>query len=243
MTRLTRILVSLAALALVSASVASAYVLLNPARRWFPADLPRVVHVDNRGIASIADADHGLSAALGAITVWNTTSLIVSGVAENVQTYTIGDGRSDVVFGDPFSICTGGCLAATYIASYDSSQKEYCDGLGVVRYTDADVAFNVLGHDFTSTGQTTCSNEYYVETVMSHEIGHVIGLAHSQQTTALMYPFVTACDNKPIAADDLAGRDALYDCSAWCDGSGALCNSDSDCCSNKCRGTPKKCKG
>ena len=46
-------LLSFVVAALVLSSAASAYVLLSPARRWFPSNTPRVVTVDNRGLTSV----------------------------------------------------------------------------------------------------------------------------------------------------------------------------------------------
>jgi hypothetical protein len=240
MSKQIRILVS--ALALVAPSIASAYGVYNPARRWFPAEMPRTVHVDDRGIDSITDADNGVAAALAAVNAWNAPGLsIVSSVADT-SAFGLGDGRSDVIFDDPNDICTGSCLAATYIGFYDSAEKSCCDGLTVVPYTDSDVVFN-LAYSWTSvTEPDGCSGEFYIEGVMTHEIGHLIGLAHSNQSGAIMYPSVSACVNKAIAADDVAGRAALYDCSSFgeCLCVGSSCSSDSQCCSQKCRG--KKCR-
>uniref|UniRef100_A0A7N0UDZ4 Peptidase metallopeptidase domain-containing protein n=1 Tax=Kalanchoe fedtschenkoi TaxID=63787 RepID=A0A7N0UDZ4_KALFE len=49
-----------------------------------------------------------------------------------------------------------------------------------------------------------------VVTVARHEIGHLLGLAHSPVRDALMYPSVGAGEVKEIGEDDVAGVTALY---------------------------------
>ena len=76
---------------------------------------------------------------------------------------------------------------------------------------------------------------------MTHEVGHVIGLAHSGTSSALMYPSVAYCDDKAIATDDTNGRNALYNCTlnegggGGCFPAGQACTSNSQCCSNSCK--------
>ena len=50
-------------------TAAFGYALLSPARRWFNADTPKQVNVDNRGVASVTggDPDHGVTASVNAI--------------------------------------------------------------------------------------------------------------------------------------------------------------------------------
>ena len=47
---------------------------------------------------------------------------------------------------------------------------------------------------------------------MAHEVGHVIGIGHSNVSGATMYPSVSACNtgNRTLASDDFAARDNLY---------------------------------
>ena len=79
---------------------------------------------------------------------------------------------------------------------------------------------------------------------------HVIGLGHSSTSSALMAPTVSYCNNKPLASDDFNGRNALYNCTlnegggGGCFSVGASCSSNSQCCSNSCKGKPgaKTCR-
>jgi len=51
-----------------------------------------------------------------------------------------------------------------------------------------------------------------LETVAVHEVGHMMGLEQVEDFAALMFCAVGFCEDKVPVADDLAGRDARYDC-------------------------------
>ncbi len=238
----TVVLGALLAVAIAVSSASYAYVLLSPARRWFNADTPRMVNVDNRGIASVTggDPDHGVTAAVNAVTAWNSGGVNVTASRSGNVAYVLGDGISDVIFSDPLHICTGSCLAATTTGYYNTGATGTCGGLNVVKITDSDVAFN-LNYNYATVAQGSCSSEIYLESVLTHEVGHVIGLAHSNQSAALMYATVSYCNNKKIASDDTAGRNALYNCTltegggGGCKASGQSCAAGTDCCSGTCK--------
>lgn len=219
------------------------YVLLNPARRWFNSDTPRQVNVDSRGVASVTggDPDRGVTASVNAVRSWNSGGVTVTASSSRTVAYSQGDGISDIVFGDPLHICSGTCLAATLTGYYSTSTTGTCGGLTVDKITDADVAFN-LSYNYTTPAQGSCSNEIYLDSVVAHEVGHVIGLAHSNSSSALMYPSVSYCSDKQVAGDDVNGRNALYNCTlvegggGGCDPAGSACVSNSECCSNSCKG-------
>ena len=225
-------------------TAAFGYALLSPARRWFSADTPKQVNVDNRGVASVTggDPDHGVTASVNAIKTWNSGGVNVTASSSATVAYRQGDGISDVIFGDPLRICTGTCLAATLTGYYSTSITGTCGGLTVDKVTDADVAFN-LSYDYTTPAQGSCSSEIYLDSVVAHEVGHVIGLAHSGTSSALMYPTVNYCSDKQVATDDINGRNALYNCTlveggggGGCKSAGSICTVSTDCCSNNCKG-------
>jgi matrixin len=223
-------------------TAASAYVLLSPPRRWFST--PKAVRVDNRGIASVTDSSNGVSASVSAVNAWNSQGAgqIVNASAASV-TYVLGDSNSDVIFADPRNICKGSCLAATTTGYYDTGTTGTCGGLNVVAITDADVAFN-LAYNYTTPAEPDgCSSEIYLDSVVSHEIGHLIGLAHSNTASALMYPSVAYCDDKAIASDDRSGAQALYACTLQTGGGGG-CDNDGTCESGEnCNNCAADCSG
>ncbi|XP_056139446.1 collagenase 3 [Lampris incognitus] len=54
------------------------------------------------------------------------------------------------------------------------------------------------------------STSYNLFLVASHEFGHALGLAHSSDPGALMYPIYSYARGYPLAEDDIEGIQALY---------------------------------
>jgi hypothetical protein len=194
---------SVTVLGCVFAGSLSAYVLLSPRRTW---DSPPNVIVDNRGQASISDGDLGRTRTRNAILAWNSagSGTRLSATVGSIASYTLGDGRPMLNFRDPIGACTGSCLAATFTGYYQSR------GNGTYRITDADIVTNTA-YAWASLGEA-CSTEMYIEGVMTHEVGHLLGLGHSNVAGATMYPTVSYCNNGPasLAADDNSAINDLY---------------------------------
>jgi hypothetical protein len=203
----SRILVGFALGALVVSS-ASAYVLLSPNRTWDSA--PRII-VDSRGQSTITDADRGVAATVAAITAnaaWNGAGAgtMLTAVPGSMSGWRLGDGVPMLNFTDPQRACKGTCLAATFIGYYNQRTD------GTYRIYDADIVTNTR-YSWTSTAETDgCSGEFYIEGVMVHEVGHLLGLDHSNVSGSTMYPSVSSCNNGPasIENDDRAAINALY---------------------------------
>jgi hypothetical protein len=181
-----------------TAQPAMAYVLLSPRRRW--STTPISVRTYNVGNSSITDGDGGVTAVVGAIRVWgiisssSTSSAAVRGSAPaTIMLNTNGGG-----------LCTGGCLAAT-LTGYYTSQA------GDDRIYDADVYTNTA-QPLYSSREAGCSGEYDIDGIMAHEVGHVIGIGHSNVSGATMYPSVSACNtaNRTLATDDVNAKNDLY---------------------------------
>lgn len=227
-----------------------AFVLLSPERTWDSA--PTII-VDNRGLSSINDGDGGTSATVSAITsnqAWNGAGAgtVVNARSGSMAGYTLGDGIPMLNFADPINACKGNCLAATFTGFFSDR------GDGTVRIDDADIVTNTR-FAWTSEGEDPggagCSSEFYIEGVQVHEVGHVLGLGHTDVSGATMFPSVSSCNNGPatIEADDEDGINALYGGGGGgpgggtCSDPGAPCKKDADCCSGTCngRGSSKTC--
>lgn len=191
-------------LACLFAGSLSAYVLLSPRRTW---DSPPSVIVDSRGIPSIEEADRGVARVRSAILTWNSagSGTRLSATTGSVSAFSPGDGRVMLNFRDPLAICTGNCLAATLTGYYQRRSN------GTYRIYDADIVTNSTGFNWASAGEP-CSGEIYVEGVMVHEVGHMLGLGHSNVSGATMFPTVSNCNNGPasLAADDTNAINDLY---------------------------------
>lgn len=218
-----RTLVLAAALMLLS-TAASAFVLLSPARTW---DNPPTYIVDNRGLTGVNDGNGGEVATRNAIvssSAWNGSGAgtVVNATVGSVSGFSLGDGVPMLNFRDPQGACTGGCLAATFTGFFSNR------GDGTVRIDDADIVTNT-SHSWTSQsedpGGSGCSNEFYIEGVMVHEVGHGLGLGHTSVSGATMFPSVSACNNSPAttAADDDNAIVALYGGGGGGGGGGAPC--------------------
>jgi predicted Zn-dependent protease len=75
------------------------------------------------------------------------------------------------------------------------------------RAIDSDVVFNTRFRWNSYRGNLR-SDVYDIRRVAIHEFGHVLGLAHSARSTAIMQPYITNRDR--LGADDIAGAQRLY---------------------------------
>ncbi|MEM7051992.1 MAG: matrixin family metalloprotease [Acidobacteriota bacterium] len=241
----SRLIIAVALVSLVVATAASAYVLLSPRRSW--SSTPNYI-VDNRGLSSVNDGNGGTTRTRNAIVssaAWNGAGAgtVINATIGSVASFSLGDNVPMLNFRDPIGACTGTCLAANFTGFFTG---------GTIN--DADIVTNTA-YSWTSQGEdpggSGCSGEFYIEGVMVHEIGHGLGIAHTNVSGATMFPSVSACNNGPAttAADDNAAINDLYgggggggpnsclgNCGGqapggcWCD---RFCAFFGDCCSDK----------
>jgi len=184
---------------LLVASSAQAYVLLSPKRTW--ASTPVTVEVNNTGNSTINDGSGGANRTASAIGAWSNARGQVVGA-----TATRGDGVPTIMLHDNGRVCTGSCLAATLTGYYHQN------GDGSYTIDDADVYTNQR-YSYVSEGEADgCSGEFYIEGIMVHEVGHVIGIGHSDVPGSTMYPSVGYCNNDPatLSNDDKSAESDLY---------------------------------
>jgi hypothetical protein len=150
-----------------------------------------------------SNADVSDSAATSAIQtgmdVWNTTggTPFRFNYAGRVNDTTTGfDGRNVMLF-RPDS--NGSAIATTYA---------WADSNGLA---DTDIVFWDGGFTFF-TGSSGCTGGAYIEDIVTHELGHSLGLLHSTFTDATMYPYYSSCsmDLRTLSSDDIAGAQSLY---------------------------------
>jgi len=183
---------------LVAATPLQAYTLLSPTRVW--KTTPVTVLVNNTGNSTINDSDHGVTAVVGAIRAWGIVSS-----SSTSSSAVRGQAPAIIMLNTNGKICTGSCLAATLTGYYHQEGGAYY-------IDDADIYTNQR-FNYTSSRETDgCSGEYDIDGIMVHEVGHVIGLGHSNVSGATMYPSVSSCNfnNRTLEADDIAGKNVLY---------------------------------
>ena len=205
-------------------AVAYTYTLLSPTRHW--ASIPVSVCVISPGHVSIDDSDGGITAVIQtlngnypklAATGWNVTSAgTVVNASQCSNRWALGDGIPTVAFNEMIKgTCSGSCLAATFTGYYGCNSP-LPDSHCIIQDADVETRRNKRdpsgGPYYSLYEPCTPGKEWNIEAIMVHEVGHVLGIGHSNVAGATMYPSVSSCNAAPavISSDDAAALNALY---------------------------------
>lgn len=139
------------------------------------------------------------------------------------------DGLNSICLNQDDPAFTPGVLAFTRVVTADTIGEQLAPGTPASAFVgqilDADILFRPNAADATfATPQALPAqpNAYDLESVLTHELGHFFGFAHSGVWSAMMYPFVpprgqfladrptAQSPDAPLADDDRTGVRVLY---------------------------------
>ena len=195
----------------------------SPPGRWFKADQNQPVRM------AIANADAALGAATSdsivdaAMAAWTnvpTASIILERGSSTSPARSVAGGTcngvSTVQFNDPFgeiAPLNNGCFGVLAVGGFcTTGGTGSFDGQTFARITEGDLT--------VADGLGACLGVTSFEEVVTHEVGHVIGMGHSSENSnepnptlanATMY-FLVHLDGRgaSLRSDDIAGVSALY---------------------------------
>jgi hypothetical protein len=163
-------------------SVVSGFSFLGPGR-WNEADDGMTIEylVDDGGEPALGLTET-VDAVEQAMTAWNdvTTASIDLAVGGTAAARIMAcDGISQIVFNDPFGDVPNpsGCSGILALGGFcgTSSVKTTVNGVQFIKITEANITMN---NGFSGCGFWTKAN---IAEVLTHEIGHTIGLGHSSE--------------------------------------------------------------
>lgn len=131
--------------------------------------------------------------------VWNN-------VATSRVKVSYGTTTTSTTYGNPTTVM---CL--TNFGTVTGADEDSVPGAAAITYNGHYAAGGVLLLN-ASSGQANISlyNRTLLLVILAHEIGHVIGLGHSQDPAALMYYNAGAKEHMTLAQDDIDGISYLY---------------------------------
>lgn len=198
--------------ALTTSTATGSFKLFNDVR-WFEPDdgKPVLFEIDPAGDPKIgANASH--NAALAALAAWTnvpTASIVLQYAGPLTSTGSGGcDGTNAIVFDDPADAVTdpSGCSGVLAVGGYCAGPAtRTVNGVTFHQIVEGDITVN--------NGWTACAfwNATNLAEVLTHELGHTIGLAHSTDATATMYAFAHFdWRGASLMPDDEAGVSFIY---------------------------------
>ncbi len=169
--------------------------------RWDGQPIEIVIAVDDApGKGGARKAAEAITAAFAA---WDVPFAITLTEQHGTPPAAIAnDGRNVVRFiTDHWDPAWGSDALAITLTSHDPATG---------RITGADILINAVRHRWTAEA---CEAEYDLQNVVTHEIGHFLGLAHEPvDTEATMYASSGRCERKKrdLAGDDIAAVAYVY---------------------------------
>jgi len=194
---------------------------------------PKTILTQNQtATGSLNEIEQVIQQSLGAWSNVTGTSLTAASIAPLVRSSAANlcgsDGINSICFDQPDMAFTPGVLAFTRVITADQIGIQLGSGAPstqVGQILDADIYFNPSNSLVSfSTPAALVANpkSYDLESILTHELGHVLSFSHSAVWDAMMFPFApapgtftgmrptTQQPDAPLADDDRAGLRVLY---------------------------------
>jgi len=203
---------------------------------WASGDITWSMNPSNSIVYSspetLASGEELQSVLAGAFALWSgaqyqgtkVNTLHFTQVADNAQTtFVSGDCVNSIGFTQDLGAT--GVIAETVVTSYSNATTPFpypcstgkplriCPSPLEVCISDADIEFNTRYDFYTPSYANPPGSLFDLQTVATHEIGHLLGLDHSGLANAVMYPYGdrgTGGVKYTLALDDVIGSAALY---------------------------------
>ena len=164
--------------------------------------MPVSYWIDEKGLPRISNGSD-FAAIQASFRTWESiqTASIQFAYRGTTPVGTVGhDGLNVVTFTDTSAPLGSSTIAATF--SFFKTEN------GQLLFEESDIAFNP-GLDFSTSGE---ANKFDIQSVLTHEIGHLLGLDHSGLVSSVMVPFgsPSQLDQRTLAYDDIAGMMEIY---------------------------------
>jgi matrixin/IPT/TIG domain-containing protein len=164
--------------------------------------MPVSYWINDKGLSKITNGSDFVAAQSSFRTWENVATADVRFIYRGTTTVaSVGrDGMNVVSFADPTAPLGSSTIAATF-----SFFKRDSTGLVI---DEADIAFN-SALDFSTSAE---QNKFDIQSVLTHEIGHLLGLDHSAMVSSVMVPFGVSSqlDQRTLAYDDIAAITEIY---------------------------------
>ena len=197
-----------------SGRLQSNYVLFAPGFRWNEFDTQTPIGVDVMTGGQPGLAGGGANEVSASFQRWiAATPLAFVGAGSSSRCFGQGntsDGHISIAFNDPCGeIDDGGGVLAIGGSSYRSSGAKSIGGHLFGRATAGYIVNNN-----SATALRYLTNPSCFQAIQTHELGHVLGLDHSTDASAIMYATLSSSclssAGRGLGGDDIAGIQAIY---------------------------------